>query len=30
LYVNDKKSSLGAQSYIIKNNDKIEFILGKR
>ena len=30
LDVNGKKSSLGAQSYIVKNSDKIEFVLSKR
>lgn len=28
--VNGEKSSIGPQSYIVKNNDKIEFILSKR
>ena len=30
LYVNGKKASLGVQSYIVKNNDKVEFVLGKK
>ena len=30
LYVNDKKSSIGPQSYIVKNNDKIEFVLSEK
>ena len=30
LSVNGKKASLGAQSYIVKNNDKIEFVLSKK
>ena len=30
LDVNGKKASLGVQSYIVKNNDKIEFVLSKK
>lgn len=30
LYVNGKKASLGAESYIVKNNDKVEFVLSKK
>ena len=30
MYVNGKKSSIGPQSYIVKDNDKIELILSKK
>ena len=30
LYVNGKKASVGAQSYIVKNNDKVELVLSKK
>ena len=29
MYINGKKSSLGPKSYIVKNNDKVEFVLSK-
>ena len=30
LYVNGEKASLGPQSYIVKNNDRVEFVLSKK
>ena len=30
MYVNGELSSVGSQSYIVKNNDKIEFVLSKK
>src|SRR3989344_319822 len=30
LYVNGKKASQGAEYYIVKDNDKVEFILSKK
>lgn len=30
MYINGKKASIGPQSYIVKDNDKVEFILSKK
>jgi len=30
IYVNEKKISLGAEYYIVKDNDKVEFVLSKK
>ncbi len=30
MYINGEKASIGPQSYIVKDNDKIEFVLSKK